>query len=74
MVKIDDPDLNMNNALVGKFSYEDLSIHFVKHETPYITKYYVYNKTNGHTNDYDESKYLILISFNETDKNGWEGC
>ena len=44
MVKIDDPDLNMNNALVGKFSYEDLSIHFVKHETPYITKYYVYNK------------------------------
>ena len=56
MVKIDDPDLNMNNALVGKFSYEDLSIHFVKHETPYITKYYVYNKTNGNTNDYDESK------------------
>ena len=74
MVKIDDPDLNMNNALVGKFSYEDLSNHFVKHETPYITKYYVYNKTTGHTNDYDESKYLILISFNETDKNGWERC
>ena len=64
---LNDTDLNINNTLVSKIFYEDLSTHFAKYETPYSSTdlYIILHKTYEYTNDYDESKYLILIFSNE---------